>query len=442
MASAADVDPHRRVELATALADAGDPGLLRRIGAGAASNANSQTAYAAARVLFGRRDPAALASLRLIAETYRDRPMAYGAAARCVDLGDREPLTRLAREPGEDHVRLAAARRLAALGEPEALEWLLAHPQPPALEAATLAGLLEAGRAEMAPRLERLLEKHRFRRYRQIELRYLLAANGRERSAGILRRWSTRRRGSHVAVEAAIALTALGDPQGPELLRRTAADGRVRQRSRMRAAVGLAQLVPDDGMEWLERLAEPGSRPTLRLRAATVALGIGDRTEPLTELALDPGAPAAQRAAAVELMSDRGDPRVAALAADRGVPALVRAAAAPMLPEMEARAALSEIATGPAGAATRVAAIDKLDALDGQAAGELFGRLLRDRRIGRFRRWWLAIDRSELLSGPDSRVLAERVDEDGSMPRVFLDIAVLAVRRPERVFAPQDGTAG
>lgn len=45
--------------------------------------------------------------------------MAYGAAARCAELGDREPLTRLAREPGEVHIRFAAARRLAALGNVE-----------------------------------------------------------------------------------------------------------------------------------------------------------------------------------------------------------------------------------------------------------------------------------------------------------------------------------
>jgi hypothetical protein len=113
-----------------------------------------QAAYAAALALFERGDRTAGQALRAVVDTYPDRPMAFAAAARCAELGDREPLTRLAREPGEAHVRLAAARRLAALGNIQALSWLLKDPQVSALKAATLAGLLEAGQVDAIPDLD------------------------------------------------------------------------------------------------------------------------------------------------------------------------------------------------------------------------------------------------------------------------------------------------
>ncbi|WP_239175875.1 NACHT domain-containing protein, partial [Actinoplanes cyaneus] len=150
MAEAADIDPYHRVQLAAVLADAGDPNLLRTLGAGSAGT--RLAAYAAALALFERRDPWAAEALSAVVDAYPDRPMAFAAAARCVDLGNTEPLIRLARAPGEVHVRLAAARRLAALGNLAALGWLLDSPQIPTLEAATLAGLLRAGQAEVAPR--------------------------------------------------------------------------------------------------------------------------------------------------------------------------------------------------------------------------------------------------------------------------------------------------
>lgn len=137
------------------------------------------------------------------------------------------------------------------------MTWLLEGPQVPALEAAALAGLLEAGRAEVAPRLQLLLRRHRIRRYKQVELRYLLAANGDARSWTMLRQWARWTTGSGTSAEAAVALTALADPLGPDRLRQTAADLNLPRRSRMRAAVGLAQLDPAGGREVLRRLATP-----------------------------------------------------------------------------------------------------------------------------------------------------------------------------------------
>jgi NACHT domain len=437
MAEAADVDPYQRVQLAGVLADAGDPSVLRRLGPGSAGT--SQAAYAAARALFERDDPAAGPALRAVAGAYPDRPMAYAAAARCVELGDREPLIRLAREPGEVHVRLAAARRLAALGNVQALSWLLEDRQVPALEAATLAGLLEAGRTEAVPRLEQLLRRHRFRMYQRVELRRLLAANGHRQSQQILRRLARRRIGSSVSLEAATALTALDDPLGPDRLRRTAASRGLRQRSRMRAAVGLAQLEPISGRQMLDRLAAPGSPPALRLRAATVALGILDSTDALARLALEETAPAGKRADAIELLVDRDDSallaRLASLATTSTTPALVRAAAAPVLPGADARSVLISIAGSGAHPTARVAAIDKLDSIDSRAATELFGRLLRDRRIGRLRRWALATD-SDLLSAVDASTIADRLgDPDDGLVRWARNLVLLAIRRPERVLS-------
>lgn len=438
MAEAAGVAPHHRVRLADALADAGDPSLLRALGTGSAGP--PQAAYAAALALFERLDPAAAPALRAVAAAYPDRPLAYGAAARCAVLGDREPLTRLARQPGEVHVRLAAARRLAALGNVQALSWLLEDPQVPALEAATLAGLLEAGRTEMVPRLERLLRRHRFRTFRKIELRRVLAAAGHRPSHEILYRWARRRTGSASSIEAAIALTALADPRGTDRLQRTAANRSLRQRSRMRAAVGLAQLEPVNGWPVLAKLAAAGSPPALRLRAATVALSMLDNADPLARLALDRDAPARKRAAAIEILVEHDDAvlhaRLEALAAPGPTPALVRAAAAPLLPDADARAVLTSIAVA-ADPKVRVAAIAELDTIDSPAARRLFGQLLRDRRIGRFRRWLLASAHDDLMSYADTETIAARLgDIDDGLVRWTREVFVLAIQRPERVLGP------
>lgn len=435
MADAADVDPLHRVDLAAALFDAGDPGLLRSLGAGVAGT--PQAAYAAALALFERGDPTAGPALRAVAETYPDRPMAYGAAARCVELGDRGPLTQLASQHGEVHVRLAAARRLAALVNVHGLSWLLEGPQVPAIEAAILSGLLEAGRVEAVPRLQRLLRRHRFRTYKQMELRYLLAANGDRRSWDILRRRARWRPGSGASIEAAVALTALADPRGPDRLRRTSASRRRSQRSRMWAAVGLAQLDQASGREVLQHLAAPASSPALRLRAATVAIGMVDFADPLVDLALDETAPAKQRAAAIDVLikdNNRALPTLKTLATSATTPALVRAAVAPLLPDREATTVLSSIAADAADTTARVTAIAELDSIDSRAARALFGRLLRDRRVWRFRCWWLAVTRDDLLSDADANTLADRLgNPDDGMLRWGRSLAVLVVRRPENV---------
>ncbi|NMO56107.1 NACHT domain-containing protein [Actinoplanes sp. TBRC 11911] len=421
MAEAPGIDAFHRVRLASALADAGDPELLRNLGAGWPYTTRwPPSTYAAALALYERGDPAAGEALRDVARARPNLPMAYGAAARCADLGNRAPLTSLAHQPGEILIRLAAARRLAALGAVRPLTGLLDDPQPPAVEATILAGLLEVGHAESVPRLRRLLDKHRFSPFQKLHLRYLLAANGDARSAEVLHRRTRGRTGSRLAIEAAIALTALGDPRGPQRLRRTAGSRSTRRRPRMRAATGLAQLDPAAGRQVLDQLAAPGSRRALRLRAATVALGILDDAGPLIRLAFDDTAPARHRAAAVELVTD---PRLAALATTDGVPALVRAAACRLLPDAEARAVLTAIAAGDADVTARVAAMNRLDVLSRRAASTLFGRLLRDRRIPRLRRWWLAYTEGDLLSDADAAILNESP----------LPVVALVLRRPEKV---------
>jgi hypothetical protein len=413
MAEAPGSDPRQRVRLAAALADAGDPSLLRSL---AVHGDPKPARYFAALALYDRDDPAAGPALRTIARSSPNLPMAYGAAAHCAELGDLSPLTRLAREPGEIHVRLAAARRLATLGNAQALTWLLEDSQSPAIEATVLAGLLQAGHAEAVPRMRRLLKRHRFTGFREIQLHYLLAANGDTSSLEVLHRRTN--------LEAAIALTALSDPRGPQRLRRTAANRTTRRRQRMRAATGLARLDPVAGRQVLDRLAAPGSRPGLRLRAATAALGILDDPAPLVRLALDAKAPARHRAESVQLVFD---PRLAALATTDGVPALVRAAATRLLPETDARAVLGSIGAGDPDLTARVAAITQLSVTSPRAASTLFGRLLRDRRIPRLRRWWLAVTEGELLSDADAAVLNES-------PAQYL----LPLRRPESVLGPQE----
>jgi len=440
LAEAADVDPRHRVDVAAALADAGDPSPLRRLATGFAGT--RLATYAAAMALFERHDAAAGTALAAIARNYPDRPMSYGAAARCADLGDLEPLIRLAREPGEVHVRLAAARRLAALGKAEALGWLLDEPQAPALEAATLAALLEANKAEMIPRLERLLRRHRFRKFKLIEFRFLLAANGDEPSREMLRSWARRRAGSVASVEAAIALTALSDPRGLDRLQRTAADTRLRQRSRMRAAAAIAQLQPTIGRQVLERLAAPGSPPDLRLRAASMTLGLSGSAGPMVRLVLDETVPAEHRAGAIDVLTHHDDKavlvRLASLATRSDTPALVRAAAAPLQPDSEARTVLDAIAIDGRDINARVAAIAELDSIDSRAAEVLFGRLLRDQRISRIRRWWLAMDRDELLSSADAAAMDDRLgDSDDRTPQWIWRVMVLLIRRPEDVLGSQ-----
>jgi hypothetical protein len=115
------------------------------------------------------------------------------------------------------------------------------------------------------------------------------------------------------------------------------------------------------------------------------------------------------------------------LATTDGAPALVRAAATRLIPETDARSILGSIGAGDADLTARVAAITQLSVLSPRAASTLFGRLLRDRRISRLRRWWLAVTEGELLSDADAAILNET-------PAQYL----LPLRRPESVLGPQE----
>ncbi|WP_433380350.1 NACHT domain-containing protein [Actinoplanes sp. CA-142083] len=429
MAEAADLDPYHRVQLAVALADIGEPGLLRELGAGSAGT--PAWTYAAAIQLFRRDDPTAGDALRAVVDRRPDLPMAFGAAARCAELGDREPLMWLVKHPGPILLRVAAARRLAALGEPEQLRRLVDVPMHPGIEAIVLADLVEAGDTTAVPRLRQWLGTRQIRSYRQVEPAYLLARLGDEWSRHILRRLAQRG-----TIEAAVALSALADPLGPELLRRTAIQRRRRQRTRMRAARGLTLVDRVAGRRLLAELAAPGSRASLRLRAATVALSAAGTADPLYDLAVEATAPARLRADAIDrLASFRADSgllpdeliaAVAELTAAGAAPDRVRAAAARMLPKAAAIALLTSIADTTAEPADRVAAIDTLDLIDGYGAGESFGRLLRDRRIGRVRRRYLMIRYSDLLSDADSAAVEERVGSS-----YLRGVVVAAIRGPE-----------
>ncbi|MFI5896568.1 NACHT domain-containing protein [Actinoplanes sp. NPDC051513] len=430
MASDADLDPTHRVQLAAALADAGEPGMLRDLAGGLAET--PQAMYAAALDLFERRDPGAAEALSAVAGKHPTLPMAYGAAARCAELGDTDALIGLARRPGEIHVRLNAALLLARLGDLRGLRRLLDEPMAPGLEATALAGLLEAGDAEAQSRLRRLLDGRGVRSFRHTQLRYLLAARGDERSRDFLRRRARRQLASSMTVEAAVALTVLGDPVGPDRLRHIASRPVRRQRSRMRAASGLTAIDPSAGLRLLTRLAQPGSPSGLRLRSATVALGAAGSERPLAGIALDRAAPAKLRAGGVEALAQvRANLPPAlvagleALAADDRTPARVRAAAAPFQPDDEAIATLTGIALSRESMSIRVAAIDQLELLDSRAAGELFVRLVTDRSVGRVRRGLLMARYTDLL--PDDYAL-----DDPISFRIFArNVVTVAIRGPE-----------
>ncbi|HEX5201467.1 MAG TPA: hypothetical protein VFW27_16155, partial [Actinoplanes sp.] len=360
----------------------------------------------------------------------------FGAAARCAELGDPEPLTALVRRPGPLLLRLAAARRLAALGEPGPLRRLVDVPMPPRIRAIALADLIAAGELDAIPRLRRLIGHGGIRARRRVEPAYQLARHGDEQSRQFLRRLARRPFAGRGTIEAAVALAALADPHGPELLRRTAAQRRRRQRTRMRAASGLTRVDRAAGRRLLAELAGPGSRAALRLRAARVALITAGTADPLYDIAFDATAPARVRAGAIsrlasfradsgqlpdELLADVGTLTAAGAAPDR-----VRAAAARLLPGAAAIALLTSIADNAAAPADRVAAIDTLDLIDAYGAGESYGRLLRDRRVGRLRRRYLMIRYLDLVSDGDAAALEERLGT--ASLRAYL---VLAIRGPD-----------
>ncbi|GAA4608461.1 hypothetical protein GCM10023107_86720 [Actinoplanes octamycinicus] len=438
MAAAADVGPFQRVELAVSLADTGEPELLRELGAGAADTAPAR--YAAAVALADRDDPAAVAALAEVARAHPGYPMAFAAAARCADLGDREPLLALARQPGQVHVRLAAARRLAALGDRRALGWLLEDRLSPELEALALAGLLEAGQAEQMPRMRALRTRH-LSGDREREREFLLAANGDEASRERLHRRMLRGSRWWQQTDAAIALAAIGDERGASWLRRVAGDPRWYRPARVRAAVGLTWLDPVRGRPVLHALTGPGVEPRLRLAAAKAALTVEPpAVEPLAGIALDDQAPDRSRAAALTTLTRlRLAPdlrlRLGELALTGDTPMPVRLAAAPLLPEERFRAVVGPIATGDPDRRTRLAAIEQLDHVDRQAAEAAFGALLRDRRINRLRRWVLTLNSGELLSAADARTLDDRLGEpDLGLVRFLLRLSRLLPRDPADVF--------
>ena len=408
--------------------------------------------------------------------------MAFGAAARSAELGDLDPLVRLAQRSGQPQIRLAAARRLSALGQAGALEWLLADRLDPAVEAVVLAELLRAGHADVLPRLAALLRRHRFRVHQEIQLRYMMAAHGDASSRQRLYRVFRRDRRSWRSIEAAIALTALADPRGSRALRRSAGQRRRLHRTRIRAAAGLASVDSLAGRQTLGALAAPGTSPGLRLRAATVAVRLWRTVGPLARIAFDPQIPPMERGAALRLLADlaqgRGAPdinaiwflrggtapqgppgegdrsafpeplrrRLAALAEAEATPARLRIAAAPLIPEERAAAVLAAIADGVGAPATsiRMAAIVRLDAIDGRAATTAFSRLLRDRRIPRLRRWWYAVLNSDLLAHSDAALLADRLGDLDAIAswRLVARALWLAAHTPDRILGqgPNEGT--
>lgn len=177
----------------------------------------------------------------------------------------------------------------------------------------------------------------------------------------------------------------------------------------MRAAIGLLAVRPADGLAVLTRLAGPGAGTTLRLRAATVALSDGGEAGPLTALAFDTDEPVKLRTGAVEaLASYRIDPaRLIGLARAETTPSRIRIAAAMALPIDDAVDLLTGIATGDPRLATRIAAIDTLELVDEPAAGELFARLVCDRRIGSLRRRAVLAVYRDLLSEENAARMPE-----------------------------------
>jgi len=153
-----------------------------------------------------------------------------------------------------------------------------------------------------------------------------------------------------------------------------------------------------------ETLAGPGAARELRLRAAVVALSAADAAGPLRTLAFDENTPVKLRADAADALAGFGaDPAgLARLARSASAPARVRVTAARALPPDEAAALLTDIATGDPRLATRIAAINVLDLIDEPAAGELFGRLVRDRRVGSLRRRAVLLAYRDLLADEDA----------------------------------------
>jgi hypothetical protein len=240
----------------------------------------------------------------------------------------------------------------------------------------------------------------------------------------------------------------------------------------MRAAAGLIRVDPRVGRQVVDRLVAADSPPALRLRAALVAVRMWDEVTPLARIAFDVHTPLDQRATAVSVLADvaqgleapdlaglwflpsgvqpAGRPwarphrfpeslrrRLAALATADATPAQIRVAAASLLPEERRRATLGAIAEGAGGAPlkTRVAAIALLDRIDGRAAEVAFGRLLRDRRVFRLRRWWLVVADDGLLSQADEATLEDRLGDAESW-RLALRQFRLAMLAPERVLGP------
>ncbi|WP_160165885.1 NACHT domain-containing NTPase [Actinoplanes sp. OR16] len=448
MAEATDIHPDQRVSLATALADTGDPELLRKLGTKEAGSA--QASYAAALALFDRRDPMAAAALRRVVDVHPLYPMAHAAAARCADLGDPAPLTQLARQPGQGHVRLAAARRLAALGHPEALTWLLDGHLGPDLEAYALAGLLQAGRAEAVPRLGALVRRHRFTFDRRMEYRYLMAANGDEESREWLHRRMTRSNSSIESIEAAVTLGLLADARGTAVLHQIADDTGYHRIDRIRAARGLISVEPQTGVRVLHRLASPASPARLRLLAASEALKLLNTTTLLDRIIMDPMAATDIRVEASRILIDfRMDlfvgtaemlppellTRLADLARAEDTPDALRITTAHVLAIDDARAVLEPIASGEGEPNTRLDAILHLDSIDRQAAGAAFATLLRDDRIPRFQRWVMLLENSELLPEGDADILRRRFgDPDQQSVRFICGTLLLFLWKPTQIF--------
>ncbi|WP_199515451.1 NACHT domain-containing protein [Nucisporomicrobium flavum] len=445
LADAPGINPLHRVDIATALADIGEPDLLRRLGRAAPS---PQVLYLAALRLYDRSDNTAIDALGRVAERYPDLPMAFGAAARVADCHDLEPLRRLVRHSGQSQIRLAAARRLAQLGEIDALGWMLHGPVDPRLEAAVRLEMLRAGRRDALPGLVDVIRRHPRRVRRTIELQYLMAAYGDPRSRLLLRRQA----GGGAALDAiwaAVVLADLGDPYGLTVLRRIATQRSRRIRTRMRAAVSLVNVNPQLGAEVLTELAHPPRRAMLRLEAASTAVRRFGEWRFLESLAFDSHMPVRVRREALAAFTIRGPgddesplarspelrARVAALAKEPTTPTPLRLPASAALGDDETHALLRSILESNEPAGVKANTLGMLAALDPQAAEAGWSALLRDARVSRVRRWLLAARHMDDLADADAETILDRVGDidDIGIRRWATRALRLALQRPERV---------
>ncbi|MEU8819837.1 NACHT domain-containing protein [Actinoplanes sp. NPDC048796] len=472
MVEAVDIDPVDRVRAASALADAGQPEPLRS----ASGSDSPSAAYAAAVALFERQDLTAERALHDVVHRFASYPVAFGAASRAADLGDRIPLRWLVRNAGQPQIQLAAARRLAALGETAALGWLLEEENlEPAVEAVALAEQLSAGDRAALPRLSAVMSRWGLASRRQIDVRMLLAVSGDEAARAALYRILRRPSDSYSTVQIATSLARSGDPRAFAWLRSVAYDPKWPDVARVRAAAALTAPMPGQyrtpgaHRDVVDYLVGTASKPNLRVRAATIALRQWDDSRPLFALASDQTLPPDARADAVQILADlalgsdvpeahefylidaarpahrRTDRAtekehvppaqrryLASLAEDDPTPDVVRIAAAPLLPDADSQRVLTAIADTARTAERRLAAIRRLDAVNSAAATEAFRRLVLDRGLLRPYRWWLIATNIDLLPVDDADFLEVLLDSPGDRWLVFR-IARLSVSAPERV---------